>query len=208
MNYKLVLKLPLTNVKPKITNMKKFTVSSLVLFTMAGVMIFSCKPKEKLPKGEVEVNVPCSGPDFFTTNKFFRANSIGESQDQVTSKKKALTNARNELAQAIQTTVKTVTDNYVNSREMNNKEEVEERFESLNREVVDQTLSGIRTLCEKLMKTEQGTYKTYVAIELSADELVAKYNERLSKDERLKIDYDYEKFKETFDKEMEKLSNQ
>lgn len=193
--------------KPKITNMKKFTVSSLVLFAMAGVMIFSCKPKEKLPKGEVEVNVPCSGPDFFTTNKFFRANSIGESQDQVTSKKKALTNARNELAQAIQTTVKTVTDNYVNSREMNNREEVEERFESLNREVVDQTLSGIRTLCEKLMKTEQGTYKTYVAIELSADELVAKYNERLSKDERLKIDYDYEKFKETFDKEMEKLSN-
>jgi hypothetical protein len=37
--------------------------------------------------------------------------------------------------------------------------------------------------------------------------LVATYNERLSKDERLKIDYDYEKFKETFDKEMEKLGN-
>lgn len=187
--------------------MKKLTVSSLVLFAFAGAMIISCKPKEKLPTGEQEVNVPCSGPDFFTTNKFFRANSIGESQDQVTSKKKALTNARNELAQAIQTTVKTVTDNYVNSREMNNKEEVEERFESLNREVVDQTLSGIRTLCEKLMKTQQGTYKTYIALELSADELVAKYNERLSKDERLKIDYDYEKFKETFEKEMEKLSN-
>jgi molecular chaperone DnaK (HSP70) len=30
------------------------------------------------------------------------------------------------------------------------------------------------------------------------------YNERLSKDEKLKIDYDYEKFKDTFNKEMEK----
>lgn len=189
--------------------MKKFALSTLTLIAFAGVFMIGCKSKEKtkVPKGETEVSVPCSGPDFFTTTKFFRANSIGESQDQVTSKKKALTNARNELAQAIQTTVKTVTDNYVNSREMNNKEEVEERFESLNREVVDQTLSGIRTICEKLMRTEQGTYKTYVAIELSADELVAKYNERLSKDERLKIDYDYEKFKETFDKEMEKMSN-
>src|SRR5688572_22300032 len=187
--------------------MKKLTYSSLVL--LAAIVIAGCKGKEKTPdvKGETEVVVPCSGPDFFTTTKFFRANSIGESQDQVTSKKKALTNARNELAQAIQTTVKTVTDNYVNSREMNNKEEVEERFESLNREVVDQTISGVRTLCEKLMKTQEGTYKTYVAIELSADELVAKYNERLSKDERLKIDYDYEKFKETFDKEMEKMGN-
>jgi hypothetical protein len=188
--------------------MKKLTYSSFVLLALAAVLIVGCKSKEKAKndvKGEVEVVVPCSGPDFFTTAKFFRANSIGESQDQVTSKKKALTNARNELAQAIQTTVKTVTDNYVNSREMNNKEEVEERFESLNREVVEQTISGVRTLCEKLMKTEAGTYKTYVAIELSADELVAKYNERLSKDERLKIDYDYEKFKETFDKEMEKM---
>ncbi len=186
--------------------MKTFRISTLMLVALAAVMIVGCKSKEKAPpKGEVEVVVPCSGPDYFTTNKFFRANSIGESQDQVTSKKKALTNARNELAQAIQTTVKTVTDNYVNSREMNNREEVEERFETLNREVVDQTLSGIRTLCEKLMKTQQGTYKTYVAIELSADELVSKYNERISQDERLKIDYDYEKFKETFEKEMEKM---
>ncbi len=185
--------------------MKKFTSATWMLLALAGVFIIGCKSKEKAPKGETEVVVPCSGSDFFTTNKFFRANSIGESQDQVTSKKKALTNARNELAQAIQTTVKTVTDNYVNSREMNNKEEVEERFESLNREVVDQTISGIRTLCEKLMKTSQGTYKTYVAIELSADELVAKYNERISQDERLKIDYDYEKFKETFEKEMDKM---
>ena len=189
--------------------MKKLALSALTMIALGTVFVTGCKSKKevKAPKGEVEVSVPCSGPDFFTTNKFFRANSIGESQDQVVSKKKALTNARNELAQAIQTTVKTVTDNYVNSREMNNREEVEERFESLNREVVDQTISGVRTICEKLMKTADGTYKTYIAIELSADELVSKYNERISKDERLKIDYDYEKFKETFEKEMEKMGN-
>ncbi len=185
--------------------MKKLTNLSFVLIAVAAVLISGCKSKEKTPAGEKEVLVPCSGPDFFTTNKVFRSNSIGESMDQVTSKKKALTNARNELAQAINTTVKTVTDNYVNSREMNKKEELEGRFESLNREVVDQTLSGIRTICEKLVQTKDGTYKTYVAIELSADELVKKYNERLSTDERLKIDYDYEKFKDTFNKEMDKM---
>jgi hypothetical protein len=185
--------------------MKKLTNLSFVLIAVAAVLISGCKGKEKTPVGEKEILVPCSGPDFFTTNKTFRSNSIGESMDQVTSKKKALTNARNELAQAINTTVKTVTDNYVNSREMNKKEELEGRFESLNREVVDQTLSGIRTICEKLVQTKDGTYKTYVAIELSADDLVKKYNERLSTDERLKIDYDYEKFKDTFNKEMDKM---
>jgi hypothetical protein len=185
--------------------MKKLTNLSLIVVAAMAIMIDGCKSKEKLPKGEQEVTIPCSGPDFFTTKEYFRSNSIGESMDQVTSKKKALTNARNDLAQAIQTTVKTVTDNYVNSRTMNNKEELEQRFESLNREVVDQTLSGVRTICEKLVKTNEGNYKTYVALELSADELVSKYNERLSKDERLKIDYDYEKFKETFDAEMDKM---
>src|SRR5690606_1683197 len=188
--------------------MKKLMYSSFVALALMSVLAVGCKSKKEAPpKGEVEVVVPCSGPDYFTTAKYFRANSIGESQDQVTSKRKALANARAELAQSIQTTVKTVTDNYVNSREFNNREEVEERFESLNREVVDQTLSGIRTLCEKLMKTQEGTYKTYVAIELSADELVAKYNERISQDERVKIDYDYENFKETFEKEMEKMKS-
>jgi hypothetical protein len=167
----------------------------------------ACKSKQKVPKGETEVSVPCSGSDFFTSNKFFRANSIGESQDQVTSKKKALANARAELAASIQTTVKAVTDNYTNSREMNNKEQVEERFEQLNREIVNQQLTGLKTICEKLVKTGQATYKTYIAIELSADDLVATYNERLSQDDRLRIDYDYEKFKNTFEEEMNKFDN-
>ena len=130
--------------------MKRMTYSTLMLVLLGGVFMIGCKSKEKAPKGETEVTVPCSGPDFFTTTKYFRANSIGESQDQVTSKKKALANARAELAASIQTTVKAVTDNYTNSREMNNKEQVEERFEQLNREIVDQKLTGIKTICEKL----------------------------------------------------------
>lgn len=188
--------------------MKKLTYSSIFLFALAGAVMIGCKGKEKLPKGETEVNIPCSGPDYFTNKNFFRANSLGESSDLVVSKKKAMDNARAELAASIQSTVKTVTDNYVNSREFNNKEDLEERFEQLNRTIVDQTLSGIKMICEKQVQTngDKG-YRTYVAIELSASDIVQKYNENLSKDERLKIDYDYEKFKETFDKEMEKMSN-
>lgn len=186
--------------------MKRIANYSLVIVAVAAAIIIGCKAKQKTPDGEKEVIVPCSGPDFFTNNKVFRANSIGESMDQVTSKKKALTNARNELAQSIQTTVKTVTDNYTNSRSMNRKEELEQKFEQLNREVVEQTLQGVRTICEKLVQTKDGNYKTYIAIELSADDLVKQYNQRLSTDDRLKIDYDYEKFKDTFNQEMEKRS--
>lgn len=191
--------------------MKRFVRISLVLTTALMISgMFGCKGKKAVapPTGETEVVVLCSGPEYFTNNEYFRANAVGESLDQMTSKKKALSNAKAELASSINTVIKGTIDNYVNSREFNNQEEVEERFESLTREVINQKLSGIKTICEKQTKTAEGKYKTYMAIELSGDELVTDMNERLSKDERLKIDYDYEKFKKTFDEEMSKLENQ
>ncbi|MBS1939202.1 MAG: LPP20 family lipoprotein [Bacteroidetes bacterium] len=195
-----------------LTTTSKFASIAFMAVMLLGGMS-ACKSKKKAaeaaakpPSGETEVKVLCSGPEFFTDEKNFRANNLGESMDQATAKKKALSNARADMASAINTQVKAVIDNYVNSREMNNKEEVAERYESLAREVVDQKLTGTRTICEKMMKVDAtGNYKCYVAIELSAQDLLAAYNERLSKDDKLKIDYDYEKFKETFDKEMQKM---
>ena len=118
-----------------------------------------------------------------------------------------MSNAKADLAGLIQTVIKGTTDNYVNSREFNNVEEVEERFESLTREVLNQQLNNIKVICEKQTITKEGRYKTYVAIEMGVDALEEALNNKLSKDQRLKIDYDYEKYKETFDKEMEKLEN-
>ncbi len=192
--------------------MKNFKSFGLLL--IAGAFAFtmgSCKKKEevqaKQPAGEVLIDVYCSGPEYFTTKKYFRANAIGESLDQMTAKKKALSNARAQLAADIENTMKVVGDNYVKSSEFNNKEEVTETFQEMARTVVDQTLQGLRTICEKQTKTPAGKYKTYIAIELSAEELVSEYNERLSNDERLRADYNYEKFKETFEKEMAKMAN-
>ncbi|MTI30448.1 hypothetical protein [Xanthovirga aplysinae] len=179
-------------------------ISAVCLFTVV-VMINACKSSKKAPKGEVELTLYCTGKDFTTDKKHFRANAIGESLDQMTAKKRAYSNAQTELAGAINLTVKAVVDNYVNSRELNNQEEVSERFETLSRQVIDQRLSGIRTICEKHTKTAEGKFKTYLAIELSAEELATEISQRLSSDERLKIDYDYEKFKKTFEEEMNKL---
>ncbi len=186
---------------------KQYKSTALLLILAVSIIGTSCKktPQASIPQDEVEVIIPCSGSEYFGTSEIFRSNSIGESSDQVVSKKKALSNARADLASQIETTVKAVTDNYVNSREFNNKEEVEERFEGLNREVVDQELRGIKVICEKQTRTSEGRYKTYIALELDSNGLLSTYNERLSTDDRLKIDYDYEKFKKTFEEEMNKM---
>ena len=198
--------------------MRTMNTNRTVMLMLTALMLVGagCKSKKKQaeieaakpPLGETEVKVMCSGPEFFTDDKAFRANNLGESMDQATAKKKAMANARADLASAIQTQIKGVIDNYVNSTEMNNKEQVGERFEGLTREVLDQKLSGTKTICEKTMQTGTGNYKTYVAIELSAQDLLAAYNQRLSQDDKLKVDYDYNKFKDTFEKEMNKLKNE
>lgn len=190
-----------------VRNIKTFGMIGLLAIAMIGT---GCKKKKnitKAPAGETPITEYCSGPDYFSNKDFFRASGLGESMDQATSKKKAMNNARADLAATLQVTINSVVDNYVNSREFNNKEEIEERFEGLTREIVKQNMVGVKTICSQPVKTEAGNYKYYVALELSGDDIVSKYHERISKDERLRIDYDYEKFKETFDAEMEKLEN-
>ncbi|MEM9340928.1 MAG: hypothetical protein AAGA66_19490, partial [Bacteroidota bacterium] len=160
--------------------MKTYTHLSikLVAITLLFASLHACKNKapQVIPSDEVEVIIPCSGTEYFSSGDIFRSNSIGESKDQVVAKKKALSNARADLASQVQTTVKAVTDSYVNSREYDNREEIEERFESLNREVINQELNGTKVICEKQTKTSAGTFKSYIAVELDPNAVIAAYN--------------------------------
>ena len=185
----------------------------VTLFAVSTLLVVGCKSKEEVgvsPKqqGEVLLEQYCSGKDFFSDKKTFRASAIGESLDQMTSKKKARSNAQSELAKTMNSTMQIVGDNYVSSTEFNNKEEVTESFNEMARTIVNEELRGAIKICEKFTQTSEGKYKCYMAIELSADKLVAKYHERLSKDEKVKAQYNYEQFKKTFEEAMEQIANQ
>ncbi len=186
-------------------------VSGMIL--MAGavlLMVTSCGSSKKITTnelGEKEVVVPCSGSEFQSNSKAFRFSAIGESMDQMTAKKKAMSEARAGLAAAINTVVKSVTDNYVKDGNYNNKEELMKNYEGISREVVNQTLSGTIVICEKMMLTKAGNYKSYVCVELGSNEILQSLNNRMSNNEQLKVDYNYEKFKKTFNEEMSKMGN-
>jgi hypothetical protein len=189
----------------------KTRITLLAIAAMTMIAIPSCKKnkdevKTPDPKGEVIINEYCAGDQFKSTKEAFRSTATGESMDRETAKKKARSNAMSEMGKTISATMKIVGDNYVNSTEVNNKEEVTESFNEMARTVVDQELRGCIEICEKLTQRPDGTYVSYVALELSGNTIADAYQSGLSKNEKLKADYNYEKFKETFDKEMEKLS--
>jgi hypothetical protein len=178
------------------------TVSALCIL-MTGCR--SSKPASLKKQGETLIEVPCSGPEFFSDKDHLRASGIGESMDQVNSKDKALSEARAQLAASLSTLLKGVTDNYAKLSEVNNKEVVYERYEKLNREVVSQEVVGTKIICEKMTRTSNGNYKTYLSVELDAASLLEAMNKKISGDELLKNDYFYEKFKKTFEGEMTKV---
>ena len=189
--------------------MRTISKSLLGAFLIVGsIALVGCKGKkqdEPKIKGEKEITMHCFGSDFFSTKTKLRSSGLGESMDRMTAIKKAKNEAKTALAGTIETRIKATIDNYVNSREFNNKEQVEERFEGLSREVIDQKLSNVKTICEKLTQKEDGKYVAYLAVEMKAGDLLEAINDRITKEETLRVDYDYEKFKETFDKEIEKL---
>lgn len=119
-------------------------------------------------------------------------------------KKKAMTEARAEIATAINAKVKSVTDSYVSSYQQGENDESKSRYQSLTRTVVEQELSGTRVICEKTMKTPDGKYKVYVSLELAGEEIMNAMANRIKNDDKLRIDFEYEKFKKVFEEEMSK----
>ena len=189
----------------------------MILVVAMGFGVTACKKKKGATKtedtgvnpkqqGEIRIIEYCSGDEYDSTKDAFRATATGESMDRETAKKKATSNARSELAKSIKSTMKVVGDNYVNSSEVNNKEQLTETFQEMSRTIVEQNLEGAVTICKEVTQKPDGNYVCYVAIELSGEKITNSYNERLSKDEKLKADYNYEKFKETFEKEMTKMA--
>lgn len=179
----------------------------ILLVAFSATMLFTqCRSKQvAMPEGETRVTVLCSGPEYFTSSEYFRANSTGESTNLANSKRMALSNARAELAGHISVIVRGVVDNYFQQAGVEDRTEYAERYEGLFREVVNEQLNGTRVICEEVTRTAGGRYRTYLAIELSGNEILSAANQRINRDERLRLEYDYERFKETFNEEIEKL---
>ncbi len=183
-------------------------MKNLLLIALAVFAFASCSPKNAPANAtDVEIVEPCFGVEFQGTEEAFRASGLGVSTDQALARQKAMTAARAALAAQIEVTVKTVTDDYVSAYTSNQDEEVRGRYQSLTREVTNQQLQGIKTICSKMMKSPEGKYKAYVALELGGEELLNQINTRLSDDDKLRTDYEYEKFKEVFDAEMKAMEN-
>ena len=83
--------------------------------------------------------------------------------------------------------------------------EFSQTFENLTRDIVKQELVDINVICEKTGKKDDGSYETFMAIEISKDAIYNGVDKGISRDKKLETLYDKERFKKTYEEEMNKL---
>lgn len=192
---------------------------SLILATLLAIVLASCGSSKKpakviyeAPKGEEVINVPCTGTKFQSDDKYFRASSDAIGYALSSTKSTAIKNAKALIAADISSTIQTVAQNYFNQRGSGFDISRQSKVEEMTVTVVNQVVNGAITICDITTRvTEEGPrkgfYRSYISQEFSIDKVVSAINGEISKDEELRIDYEYEKFKEQFELEMAKRTN-
>ena len=197
-----------------IKNGTKLLTLVFVAFALSASLT-SCKkkPKKEAPteiktlNNSVEVTLPFESKEYKSDKDFFRARQSGKSPDLSTAQKIAEQNAKAALAGNIQATIKRVTDQYTNQRSVANKQDFENKFEELSREVVNLTLHDLNPMAQKVFKETDGAFTVWVVYEANRQTVLSALNNKISSDAKLQLDYDKMKFEQIFNQEMEKLSN-
>lgn len=156
---------------------------------------------------EKEVIMPCMGDEFMSSSDIVRATGIGESMQQQMAKRLAYSNAVKELTGKISTTMNALFVMYVNDEMVNMDETLQQKYEGMQQEKIEQT-TGYRTICEKytsyINNAGRKIFKCYLAIEIGIDEILKPVYDQIQEADQNKLNVNYDKFKEDFNKEFEK----
>ena len=183
--------------------MKKFksTIPLLVLFAVATVFA-ACSNNNQFGQ---KVKEPFSGNKYESNNRFFRAVGKGDSRDENVAKNKADLQAKAELAKQVNTNVKAVADQYLMETEVNNASEINDKFQSLTREVTNTSISDLRKIGEeKYYDAEKDKYTVYIAYEIKKNAMFRFLKKQARTDKRIS-DAERKTIEEIIDKELEKL---
>jgi hypothetical protein len=181
------------------------TIKYSVLFIFAALFFVGCGTPN--PAGE-KVKEPFSGSNYESNKRYWRAVGKGSSMDDNIAKNKADLQAKKELAQQVETTMKVVTDQYFSDTETNNSGEMNDKFQSLIREVTNTEIADLRKIGEeKYYNAGEDKYTVYIAYEIQKKQMLrfmkkqAKLDAKFDKESQELIDA-------IIDKELDRLESE
>lgn len=115
----------------------------------------------------------------------------------------AANNARADLAAQLENHVKSTNEKYANEYGNESGADQTERINQLTTNSVNRTLRMARIVCRRSIPgSEAGSRRCFVAVEFEVKQLLDDIVATVSNDEKLRIDFEYEKYKKIFDEEM------
>ena len=181
----------------------------LLIMGITILLLTSCgntkKASETTAIGETRTEVidPCK--DYSkNTEGMIRATASAISPNHQFAKEKALAAAKNIISQKVNVTVNGLFANYVNEYDVKNEQEFSAKTQAITEQSTNQILTGLNSTCQKDYKLSSGKYEIYIGLELPVENIGKSIFDNISKDDKIKLDYDYEKFKEEMQKELEK----
>ena len=181
--------------------MKK--VNLLVCAALLGMFVVSCGSSKKVVDPEKEACAQC-----ISTKDAMRAEGsfMAQFENQIPkAKQAAANNARQELARMMEVKISSVIEDYSSTYIDGDAQEFKQSLKDLSRTVVQQTVKGaVPALPGWSEKMSKGTMY-HVCLEISSNNVLDNIKDKVSNDAKLRTDFEYEKFKQIFDKEMEKM---
>ncbi|HEY8936879.1 MAG TPA: hypothetical protein VIM65_16750 [Cyclobacteriaceae bacterium] len=150
----------------------------LIITTLSGCLSSSLGKK---------VNEPFQGDAYESNNRFFRSTGKGVSTKENIARGKADIEAKAQLAGQVNTTVKAVTDQYLNQREKEQgNADVSDKFESLVREVMNTSMADLRKIGEKkFLNDKTGEYSVFIAYEIKKNAMFRYLKKQAKTDQKI-----------------------
>lgn len=194
--------------------MKKNGMKLFLLLTVVVLGLSSCGSSKKVADpnpgvkepGRVKLEKEECEEMAMDAKEFLRGYGIGVSADKTFARDIASTNARNELVNQVQSSVANTLERYNQQHQVSGKEgltrEEVQRVKGMVKSMAEETLTGARVICSNTYM-KGNDYEVHVCIELTGENFVSKVAQKISSDEKLKIDFEAERFKDEFNKDLE-----
>jgi len=177
---------------------------------LAAMMFAGCKSTQKLPPPSdfIEYELPCGDFDM-DTKDYFTGLGVAENLVEQNARQAALEAAKGEVRSKLGGIVKGLSTDYSKiMRGSATQTDVSSIVEGELTTAIDRVLNDPLKTCEKIGKTPQGKYKSYIAIKVSKEELAKEMASELSDNDKLRIEYDRELFRKYAEEKMKGLKEQ
>ena len=154
-------------------------MKKLVVMVFAAMLLVSCGASKKIAQKPVTTYVQ-PGADLLNAPGVLRAWAMGVSDSEMTAKKKAVTAATAQLAQMLNSAVKTTVDDYCVSLSEGEAAKSKEYLSQKTSIISEQVISGALPIFDQWEpKDAQGMYRNYVVLELNGEEFIKKLFESM-----------------------------